>query len=131
MIGVCREQGDISGGWRTGTAHWNVEFVGRYDTESGIAKFPPELMSYRGYADGVSGRNRVLNRLNDTSSGEKENQDNENGDYGPGQFDLIAAIDLRGLPVVVRWALPKSDDRVDEERKDHEKNETGNYENEN
>jgi hypothetical protein len=108
-----------------------VEFVGRYDSESWIAKFPPELMSYRGYADGVSGRNRVLNRLNDTSSGEKENQDNENGDYGPGQFDLIAAIDLRGLPVVVRWALPKSDDRVDEERKHHEKNETGNYENEN
>lgn len=73
MIGVSREQRDVGGGWRTGTADRNVELVGRNDTESGIAKFPPELMSYRGYADSVSGRNGVLNRLNDTSSGEKEN----------------------------------------------------------
>ena len=131
MVGVRGEQRDVGGRGTISIADRHMEFVGGDDAESGVAKLPPELVANSGDADCVCRGNGVLDRLNDAGSGEKENQNNKNGDYGPRQFYLITTVDLGRLEVIRRRTVAKFHDCVGQEGKDHEENQASNDENEN
>src|SRR5260221_6335315 len=45
VVRIGREQLQKCRGWMTGVAHRYVQLVGSYDSELGIAKLPPELVT--------------------------------------------------------------------------------------
>ncbi len=130
MVCVGREEFDESGSRMGAIADGNVEFVGGDDAEGGVAELPPKLMTDSGDIEGVRGRNRVLNGLNDTSGGKEKDQDDEHGHNGPSQFHLVAAVNLRRLAIITCGMVAKSNYGIDQKRKDYNKNQAGNDENE-
>ncbi len=70
-------------------------------------------MADGGDLQGVRRWHGILHGLNDARSGEEKNKNDENGDHGPGEFNLAAAVDLRGLLGVIGIAAPEFGDRID------------------
>ena len=69
--------------------------------------------------------------MNDARGGEEEDQDDEAGDNGPGEFHLIAAIDGRGLRAIFVAAAAEFQDGIDQEPANNYKDQAGDDENEN
>lgn len=130
VVGVSRTQGDERRRAMRRIADGNVEFVGGDDTKSRITEFPPELMTDGGDLNGAGRRHSLLNRMDNASGGKEKNQNGEDGDNRPGQFHLIAAIDLGRFAAIFRGAVTELPHGVDEERKDDDKDQSGNDEDE-
>ena len=83
----------------------------------GIAKFPPELVTDGSDFNGARRRHGLLNRMNNASGGEEKHQDDKDGNDGPGEFDLIAPIDLGRLAAIIGGAVAKLSLRHKQEEK--------------
>ena len=82
-----------------------MQLVCRYESLLRVLKLPPELVA-DGRNLGRAGREaRVFDGVNHTRGCEKKDDHDEDGDDGPGQFHLVAAVDLRRLAAVVARAL--------------------------
>ena len=69
--------------------------------------------------------------MNDACGGEEEDQNDEAGDNGPGEFHLIAAIDGCGLRAVFVAAAAEFHDGIDQKPAHNNKDQAGDDENEN
>ena len=130
VVGVSRTQGDERRGAMRRIADGNVELVGGDDTKRRITEFPPELMTDGGDLNSAGRRHSLLNGMDNASGGEEKNQNDKDGDNRPGQFHLIAAIDLGWFAAIFRGAVTELPHGVDEERKDDDKDQSGNDEDE-
>src|SRR5260370_36686271 len=86
----------------SGVAHRDMEFVCGDDAELGILKFPPKLMPDCGPLHRLCGPRRVLDRVNHSRGRQKEDNNDQNRNDGPGQLNLRASIHLRWLTLCVR-----------------------------
>src|SRR5215469_12400609 len=100
-----------------GIACGNVHLIRGDDAELGIPEFPPELMTDNGDVEGSRRLWRVLNRVNDPGSCQKQDRDNQNRSDRPRQLDLGAAIDLGRLAVGIDSTASELDDRVRQQGK--------------
>jgi hypothetical protein len=83
-------------------AHGNMKFVRGDHAETRIAKFPPKLVPDCGYLHRLSRLRRVLDRVNDSRRREKQHDHDQDGNDGPGEFNLRASIYLRWFALQVR-----------------------------
>src|SRR5882762_749752 len=111
-------------------AHGNMEFVRGDHAESGIAKFPPKLMSDCGYLHRLSRLGRVLDCVNDSCRREKKHNNDQDGNDGPGEFNLCASIHLGWLAALVRRSAAELHHDVSQQTEDHKKNQSGDAEDE-
>src|SRR5579871_2799438 len=65
VISVRGQEGDRCRSGLRCIAEWNVEFVGSDDSQFRITEFPPKLMSYSHYFEGIGRHFGVLNRMDD------------------------------------------------------------------
>src|SRR5271165_2340346 len=100
-------------------AHGNVQFVCSHNLQRRIPIFPPELMSDHGDFNGAIRLGRVLDTGNYARSRQKEDDHNENRHYGPRQFQLSAAVYLRGFASIGRL-LPELHHRVSKQSENNE-----------
>src|SRR5579863_8555942 len=87
-------------------------------------------MADRDDVDGGRGFWGVLEGMNDARGGKKKDHHDEDGNHGPGEFDLGAAVDLGGLVRGVASLGAEFDDDVNEQAEDDDKDEAGDFENE-
>ena len=98
-----------------------MKFVGGDDTEFGVAILPPELMADDGYVHSALRLGNCFGDKDDARGSEKERHHDENWDDGPGELDLIAAVNLGGFPIGVGRPVPETDQRVEQQASDDEK----------
>jgi len=122
MVHVGGKQAQRCGRGNLLGADRHMQFIGSGKAIFGIVKFPPELMAYDIRIDRRGRHFLILNGKQNAGGGEKENQDNQNRDHGPGQLDLGAAVDLGRLAVVAGITLPEADHHVNKKGGDHNKN---------
>ena len=72
-----------------------------------MANFPPLVADHR-YVERVGGRDSALHVVDRAGGGQKKRKDGHNRDHRPGEFELIAAVDLRWLLTFVCGPLAKS-----------------------
>lgn len=103
-----------------------MEFVGCNDTKFGVVIFPPELMADDCYVHRAWRLGNCFGDKDDARGGEKERDDDQNRYDGPGELDLIAAVNLRGFAVGILRAMAKSDEGVKEQTAHDEEDGEGN-----
>ena len=103
-----------------------MEFVGCNDTKFGVVIFPPELRADDCYVHRAWRFGNCFGDKDDARGGEKERDYDQNRYDGPGELDLIAAVDLSGFPVGVGWPVPEADDGIEQQAPDYEKDGQGN-----
>ena len=111
-------------------ADGNVKFVRSDDTERGVAELPPELMTD---GDDIHSSGRLGSVLNGMyNAGAREEQDDNDQDWNdsPGEFDLGAAIDLRGFARRVALFGAELVHAIDKQRENDNKDEAADFENE-
>src|SRR5580693_3840644 len=96
-------------------AYGNVQLIRSHHLQRRISILPPELMPNDGDLDGVARTDRVLDTGNYARSRQKQDHHNENRNDRPRQFQLSAAINLRGFASIGRLALSESHNRVDKQ----------------
>src|SRR5580704_7577921 len=102
-----------------------MKLVGGDNADSRVAKFPPKLMADCDYFNRSWRLRRILDGMDDAGGGEKKHQHDERGDHGPGEFHLIAAINLRRLAAIVVSPLAKLRNGVDQQAEYNHKNKSG------
>src|SRR5882672_1843780 len=107
-----------------------MEFIRGDDAETGIAKFPPKLVSDCGYLHRLSRLGRVLDCVNHSRRREKKDNNDQHRNDGPGEFNLCASIHLRWLAVFVRRSAAELHDGVSQQAEDHKENQSGDAEDE-
>ena len=95
-----------------------MQLVGRDDAERRVAVLPPELMPDHRDFDRGGRLRRVLNRVNHASRRGEQDEDDQDRNDRPRQFDLRAAVHLRGLAIGVRRRGAELHDRVDQQTRD-------------
>src|SRR3984957_12432420 len=78
-----------------GVADRNMEFVGCYDTKSGIAILPPELMADDDDVHRAGGFGDGLGSKDDPRGCQKQHHDDQDRNHRPRKLNLVAAVDLR------------------------------------
>src|ERR1700733_15190329 len=94
VVNVCRSQLEEGRCGSSVGTDWYMKFVCGDYAVFRVSKLPPELMP--DYCD-IESRLwlwRVLNREDDACRRKEENDHDQDGDHGPRQFNLRAAIDL-------------------------------------
>ena len=104
VVRVRGKQFQESGRGMRGIADRNVQFICSDDPQRGVSKFPPELMADDGDLDRSLGHAGILNGMDDAGRSHEEHQHNEHRNHCPGEFDLIAAVNLRRLRAIVAGA---------------------------
>src|SRR6204780_1618992 len=102
-----------------------MQFIRGDYTESGIAEFPPKLMANGDHFYCPSGLGSILNGMDHPRRGEEEHQHDKHGNHSPGEFHLIAAVNLRRFATIVTAALAELHDRIYKKAEKNYKNETG------
>jgi hypothetical protein len=77
-----------------------------------ISVLPPELVSDGNHFNRVGGLFSPLDAGNHPGCRHEQRHHNKDRNDGPRQFNLIAAVNLRGLSAVIIGSLPESDDRI-------------------
>ena len=75
--------------------------------------------------DSVRRLRRVLDRVNHSGCRGEQDDDDQHRNDRPRQFDLRAAIHLRGLAIGVRGRGAELDDGIDKEARDDDKDHQG------
>src|SRR4029450_381936 len=75
----------------------HMHLIRGHDAQLGVANFPPPLVADHRDTERVGGRDGALYIINRARRCEKEHKDGHNRDHCPGEFELIAAVDLRRL----------------------------------
>ena len=86
---------------RVDRTYRDMQFIGGYDAQFGIAKLPPELVADNGHVECGLGLGCVLDGEDHACRGKKQHYDDQHGDDGPGQLHLVAAVNLRRLAEIV------------------------------
>src|ERR1700688_1319564 len=126
VVGIDRKQ--LQKRWcrLTGITHRDVQFVRGDDPQSRISKLPPVLMSNRGDQYSVRRFWSVLNRVDYSRGGQKQNDDNQNWNDRPGQLNLGASVHLSRLAAGIRCSPAELNDRIGKQHKNNDKNDSGN-----
>src|ERR1700690_1979577 len=113
----------------TRIADRDVQFVGGDDSQLRIAKLPPVLMSND--SDRYSARRlwSTLNRVDPSRGGQKQDDHNQNRNDRPGQLNLRASVHLRRFAAGIHCSPAELNDGIDQQRKNNEKNDSGNNKN--
>jgi len=126
MVGVGREQLQKRRCRMTWIAHRNMQLVCCDDPKLWIAKFPPVLMSNRDHIQSAGRFGRILHRVDYPRGGQEQNNYDEDRNDRPGQLNLHAAIYLSRFTASVHSTTTKLDDGVEQQYKDHKKDDSGN-----
>ncbi len=127
---------DNAGGARVGVgAERNVDLVGgredRLPAFVEVLDFPPPLVANHFDIEGAFGESRVLDVGDGAGRDENENDRDENGENGPGELNLGAAVDLRRFLVrIVVGSAAEFANRVGEEAGDDDENACANEQDE-
>jgi hypothetical protein len=109
-------------------AHWHMQLIGSHHVQLGIAEFPPPLVSDDGDLQRVRGRAMVLDGRRDAGSGHHQYEDDQNRDHGPGDLNLIAAVNLSRLGAFAAATVAKADDGVGDQSRYHCEDDSANRE---
>src|ERR1700722_14862428 len=106
-------------------AYRDVQFVGRDDPQLRIAKLPPILMS--NHSDLYSARRfwSILDSMEDSGGGQEQDNHNQGGNDRPGQFDLRAPVYLSRLAAGIYFSPPELNDGIAQQRKNNDKDNSG------
>ena len=85
-------------------------------------------MAHHRHFDRTRRASRILHAMDYLRRGKKEDNHNEDRQNGSGQFHLVAAVDLRGLAIIVLLSLAKTNDRVGEQAENDHKDCALNFE---
>ena len=99
-----------------------MELIRSHDTKLRVANFPPPLVTDHRHVERIGGRDSALHIVNRARRSQNKHKDDQNWDHGPGELDLIAAIDLRRLTNFIPRPPPKPNDGVGEQTADDQKN---------
>ena len=97
-----------------GLTRRHVKLIGGHDAKLRVANFPPPLVADHRDVERVGGRDSSLHIVDRPRRSQKEHKDGHNRDHCPGEFELIAAVDLRRFMTFISGPLPKSNDGVGE-----------------
>src|SRR6202795_4785406 len=122
MFGIRRNQGHKGRCGMRRVAHRYMQFIGRDHTQSGITKFPPELMADGNDLNRCGRLRSILDRMDYACGGEEQHQHDEHRDHRPCEFHLIAAINLRRFAAVVGAAPAILRDGIHEQAENNYKN---------
>ena len=87
--------------------HRHVQLIGGYDAELRVANFPPPLVADHRDIERVGRRDSALYIVDRARRGQKEHKDGHNRNHCPGEFELIAAVDLRRFMTFISGPLAK------------------------
>src|SRR5215813_2105636 len=90
----------------------HVKLIGSDDAKLRVADFPPPLVADHRDVERAGGRGSALYIVSRARRGQKKYKDDENGDHRPGEFDLVAAVDLRRFAAFILGPLPKPKDDI-------------------
>src|SRR5450631_1758790 len=99
----------------------NMQLVCSYETLLRVLKLPPELVADRRDLSRARRETRILNRMNHTRGRKEQHHHDEHGNDGPGEFHLVAAVNLRGLTVVILGTLAEFRDGINQQAENHQK----------
>src|SRR5262249_7796124 len=100
----------------------HMHLIRGHDAQLWVANFPPPLVADHRDVERIGRRDSALYIVNRACRREKEHEDGHNWDHCPGEFELVAAVDLRWLPSVVTGPLAKSNDGIGKQTGHHQKN---------
>jgi hypothetical protein len=89
VVGVGGKQSEKRGRWIRSVADWHMQLVRGDNTQSRVAKFPPELVTDGDDFDCPSGFRSVLDGVDHARSGKEQHQHDQDGNHGPGELYLI------------------------------------------
>lgn len=84
-----------------GIAHWDMKFIRGNHTELRIAVFPPELMSDDRNIHRISWLGNCLGAQDYPRRAQEQHHHDQDGNHGPRQLDLVAAVNLRRLALLI------------------------------
>ena len=125
VVRICGKQ--LQKRWcrMTGIAHRDVQFVGGDDPQLRISKLPPVLMSNRDHIQSARRFWSILDRMDDSGSGQEQHNDNQNWNDGPGQLNLRASVHLGRFTTRIPCSPTEPDDGVNQQRKNNDKDDSG------
>src|SRR5262245_2055462 len=100
----------------------HVHLIRGHYAQFRVANFPPPLVADHRDIKRIGRRDGALYIVNRARRCEKEHKDGHNRNDCPGEFELIAAVDLWWLPSIVTGPLAKSNDGISEQAANHQKN---------
>src|ERR1700729_1098864 len=115
VIRIRGQQLNKRRGWMIVIANRHMQFVRGYDSESGIAILPPELMANGYNLDRIVGSHGLLHAGNHSRGRHKQRHNNEDWDDGPSELYLIAAVHLGRLTPIVIFFVFKLNDSVEKQ----------------
>lgn len=121
VIRICGNQRQESAAWMLRFAYRHVEFVRRYHVDPWVTKLPPELVTHNGDFDVIRILRGVLDAVNNAGRGKEQKKDNIKRNDCPCHFYLSASIDLRRFPIIKWFALPESNNGVNQETEYNDK----------
>src|SRR5262245_11018256 len=104
----------------------HMHLICGHDAEIRVANFPPPLVADHRDVERIGRRDGALYIVNRARRGQKKHKDGHNRNDGPGEFELIAAVDLRWFASVVTRTLAKSYDGISQQAANHQKNSSTN-----
>lgn len=98
------------------------QLLGRDDVERWISKLPPELVTNGRNFHGRLRFRSILDRVNHTRSGQKQNNHDQDWNDRPGQLNLCTSVHLSGLALRIPGFLAEFHDCICQQSEDHQKN---------
>src|SRR5262249_7416195 len=100
----------------------HMHLIRGHDAQLWVANFPPPLVTDHRDIERVGGRDGALYIVNRAGRCEKEHKDGHNRNDCPGEFELIAAVDLRWFLAFIVRPATKSNDGISQQSANHQKN---------
>lgn len=117
VIRIRRQQRDQCRSRVVGVANRNMEFIRSHDSKARITILPPELVSDGDDFDGILG-SRGLDAGDYSRRCHEQGHNNEDGDNGPGELHLVAAVHLGRFASIVILSLPELNNGVEQQGED-------------
>ena len=118
VVRIRRQQRDQCRNRVVGVAHRNMEFIRSHDSERRVSVLPPELVSDGDDFDDILRSSGLLNAGNYSRRCHEQRHNNEDGDHGPGELHLVAAIHLGRFASIVILSLPELNNGVEQQGED-------------
>src|ERR1044071_6788432 len=107
----------------------HVQFVGGHDIQFRITYLPPPLMSDDRSLDGAWRGVSILYVSNRSRRHQDQHEHDQDRQYCPGKFDLIASVNLWRLARFITGAVSKTDEGIDEQTGNNDEDNGANCEN--
>src|SRR5664279_6001380 len=121
VVGIGRKQRDMRGSGIPWIADRYMQLIRSDETLLRVLKLPPELVANRRDLGRAGRETGVFNGVNHARCRKEQHHHNDDRNDGPGEFHLVAAIDLCGLTAVILGTPAEFRDRINQQTENHKK----------